>query len=216
MPDTPDAAPPEVPDRSREPGQGLTKEEAFHRLLEGHWRYLENTRLQRSVTSHDRSLHAQGQYPFAALLGCADSRVAPELIFDQGQGDLFVVRVAGNIIGLSGLASLEYAVQNLGVKLIVVMGHENCGAVKAALDVHDAPGPIGYLLRQIAPAVEEARAAEGPLLDRAVECNVKHTVNAILERSETLKKYVDDGQLRVVGIVYRLSSGDIEFHATVG
>ncbi|VTU02049.1 carbonic anhydrase : Carbonic anhydrase OS=uncultured Desulfobacterium sp. GN=N47_A08030 PE=3 SV=1: Pro_CA [Gemmataceae bacterium] len=216
MPDTPDTAPTAPPDRSREPGQGLTKEEALHRLLEGHWRYLENSRLQRTVTAADRGLHAQGQYPFAALLGCADSRVAPELIFDQGQGDLFVVRVAGNIIGLSGLASLEYAVQNLGVRLIVVMGHENCGAVKAALDVHDAPGPIGYLLREIAPAVEVARTAPGPLLDRAVECNVKHTVNNILERSETLKKYVDDGQLRVVGIVYRLSSGDIEFHATAG
>ncbi len=203
-------------DHSREPGQGLTKEQAFKRLLEGHWRYLENRRLQRTMTSECHTFHAQGQYPLAAMLGCADSRVSPELIFDQGQGDIFVVRVAGNIVGDAELASLEYAVANLGVKLLVVMGHENCGAVKAALTIQNADGAMGYLLREIGPAVAEARLLPEPLLDKAVECNVKHSVNALLERSPTLRKAVDDGLIRIVGIVYRLSTGDIEFHATVG
>jgi len=208
--------PPEPTDRSREPGQGLTKEEAFHRLLEGHWRYLENNRLQRTVTSQCRDFHSQGQYPFAALLGCADSRVSPELIFDQGEGDIFVVRVAGNILGNGSLASMEYAVKNLGVKLLVVMGHENCGAVKAALTTPDAEGAMGFLLREIAPAVAEARNLPEPLLDRAVECNVKRTVSALLDRSPTLRTSVDEGSIRIVGIVFRLTSGDIEFHVTEG
>ncbi|MCE9562659.1 MAG: carbonic anhydrase [Planctomycetes bacterium] len=203
-------------DRSREPGQGLTKEEAFHRLLEGHWRYLENKRLHRTVTTEDRGFHAQGQYPLAALLGCADSRVSPELIFDQGEGDIFVVRVAGNIVGEAEVASLEYAVANLGVKLLVVLGHENCGAVKAALTMNNAPGALGFLLREIAPAVAEAQALPGSLLHNAVDCNVKHSVHMLLERSDTLRKAVDDGLVRVVGVVYELSTGDIKFHATIG
>lgn len=215
MPSSSDNSPNST-DRSREPGQGLTKEEAFSRLLEGHWRYLENQRLHRTVTNEDRDLHSQGQYPLAALLGCADSRVSPELIFDQGQGDIFVVRVAGNIVGEAEVASLEYAVANLGVKLLVVMGHESCGAVKAALGANDAEGALGYLLREIAPAVVEARTLPGELLENAVECNVKHSVHVLLERSPSLRKAVDDGLVRVVGIVYHLSTGDIEFHATVG
>jgi carbonic anhydrase len=210
----PETPPP--PDTSRIPGQGLTKEQAFQRLLEGHWRYMENQRQHRAVTLEDRSLHVQGQYPFAAMLGCADSRVSPELIFDQGQGDIFVVRVAGNIVGEAELASLEYAVEHLGVRLLVVFGHENCGAVKAALDVHDAPGPMGYLLRQIAPAVAEARTLPGPLLDRAVNCNVKHSVQALMNRSVALNKAVESGLVRIIGVVYRLGTGDIEFQATVG
>ena len=99
------------PDPSRTPGQGLTKEEALHRLLEGHWRYLENRRAHRSITEDDRARHAAGQYPFAVIVGCADSRVSPELIFDQGLGDLFVVRVAGNYIGTGVTASVEYALE---------------------------------------------------------------------------------------------------------
>lgn len=138
------------------------------------------------------------------------------MIFDQGQGDIFVVRVAGNIVGEAELASLEYAVEHLGVRLLVVFGHENCGAVKAALDVHDAPGPMGYLLRQIAPAVAEARTLPGPLLDRAVNCNVKHSVQALMNRSVALNKAVESGLVRIIGVVYRLGTGDIEFQATVG
>lgn len=209
-------SPPDAGTPSREPGQGLTKEQAFQRLLEGHWRYLENQRLHRKVTSEDRDMHTQGQYPFAALLGCADSRVSPELIFDQGEGDIFVVRLAGNIVGEAAVASLEYAVNNLGVKLLVVLGHENCGAVKAALTVQDAPGAMGYLLREIAPAVAEARSLPGPLLDAAVNCNVKHSVKVLLERSPSLQKAVDDGLVRVIGVVFRLSTGDIEFQASIG
>lgn len=198
------------------PGQGLTREEAFRRILDGHWRYLQNQRQSTQTTDEDRQRHARGQYPFAAILGCADSRVSPEVIFDQGQGDLFVVRVAGNVAGEFEQASLEYAVQHLGVKLIIVMGHEHCGAVKSALDYQPIPGAIGRLLQEIAPAVEEARRRGGVLLDNAVRCNVCRTVDTLLANSTSLRGAVDQGILRLIGIVYDLSTGDLDFQRTVG
>ncbi len=188
----------------------------MQRILEGHWRYLANNKQKRVVTEEDRALHAQGQFPFAAILGCADSRVSPELIFDQGQGDLFVVRVAGNILGTGELASLEYAVQQLGVRLVVVLGHESCGAVAATTNAGDGPGAIGFLLREIAPAVADARNQTGNLLDNAVKANVKRVVDATALRSEYFNRMISDGQLRVVGAVYRLGSGDVDVVHKIG
>ena len=200
------------------PGQGLTKEEAFFRILDGHWRYMDNQRKSIQTTSEDRSRHAQGQFPFAAILGCADSRVSPEVIFDQGQGDLFVVRVAGNVVGDFEQASLEYAVGQLGVHLVIVMGHEQCGAVKAAI-THDGStdaGALGRLLNEILPAVIEIRGSEGDVLSKAVRGNVCHSVDKLLERSEFLRKSVDNGVLRVIGLVYDLASGDLDIQRTEG
>ena len=148
-------------ERLDQPGQGLNREQAFRRILDGHWRYLQNERQQIHVTHEDRQRHAEGQFPFAAILGCADSRVSPEVIFDQGQGDLFVVRVAGNVLGDFEQASLEYAVQNLGVRLVLVMGHEQCGAVKAAIGGTVIPGVLGHLINEIRPAVEQAQGQDG-------------------------------------------------------
>ncbi len=192
------------------PGQGLTKEDALRRMLEGHWRYLENRRSQREVTPQRLQEQADGQYPFAAILGCADSRVSPELIFDQDQGDLFVVRVAGNILDAGGLASLEYAVAHLQVRLIMVFGHEHCGAVKAATQGMSASGAMGFLLSELVEAVEIAKALPPPLLDRAVEANVRRVTQLLPQRSETIGKAVADGRVRIVGAVYRLGSGDVD------
>ncbi len=204
------------PENMDVPGQGLTREEAFRRILDGHWRYLQNERQSIQTTQEDRQRHAQGQYPFAAILGCADSRVSPEVIFDQGQGDLFVVRVAGNVAGDYEQASLEYAVQNLGVKLIIVMGHEHCGAVKAALSQQEVPGAIGKLLQEIFPAVAKARTQNGDLLDNAVRCNVCHTVDTLLANSACFRDAISDGNLRLIGLVYDLKSGDLDFQRTEG
>lgn len=203
-------------ERLDQPGQGLNREQAFRRILDGHWRYLQNERQQIQVTHEDRRRHAEGQYPFAAILGCADSRVSPEVIFDQGQGDLFVIRVAGNVLGDFEQASLEYAVQNLGVRLVLVMGHEQCGAVKAALSGSPLPGSIGRLIEEIRPAVEQAQLLEGDLLDNAIRRNVCHTVDVILERSETIRSLVHADEVRVIGLVYDLSSGDLQFLNAVG
>ncbi|MDF3058230.1 MAG: carbonic anhydrase [Rariglobus sp.] len=197
-------------DPRRTPGQGLTKEEALRRILEGHWRYLENRRTQKDVTPQRLQEHAEGQYPFAAILGCADSRVSPELIFDQDQGDLFVVRVAGNILGAGGLGSIEYAVDQLAVRLILVFGHEQCGAVRAAIDHVTAPGAIGFLLGELAEAVDVARSLPPPLLDRAVEANVRRVTQLLPQRSEVIGRAVAEGRVRIVGAVYRLGSGDVD------
>lgn len=203
-------------ERLEQPGQGLNREQAFRRILDGHWRYLQNERQQIAVTHDDRRRHSEGQYPFAAILGCADSRVSPEVIFDQGQGDLFVVRVAGNVLGDFEQASLEYAVQNLGVRLVLVMGHEQCGAVKAAISGTPLPGSIGRLIEEIRPAVQQAQMQDGDLLNNAIHRNVCHTVDVLLERSEAVRTLVDAGEVRVIGLVYDLASGDLQFLTSVG
>lgn len=215
MQPSPESPNPEV-DVSTLPGQGLTKEEAFFRILDGHWRYLENRREAKTTTAEDRQRHAQGQYPFAALLGCADSRVSPELIFDQGQGDLFVVRVAGNVVGDSELGSLDYAVEHLGVKLVIVMGHEKCGAVKAALETTDVGGPIGRLLQKIAPAANQARTSPGDVLANAVRCNVRQSVESLVAQSDCVRNAVEAGSIRVIGLVYDLGTGDLDIQVKVG
>jgi carbonic anhydrase len=188
----------------------------MERMLQGHWRYLSKQPERHLVTDHDLALHAQGQFPFAAIMGCADSRVSPEIIFDQGLGDLFVTRVAGNILGSGTLASLEYAVEHLGVRLILVLGHEKCGAVGAALKASDAPGAIGMLLREITPAVIEARSQPGDVFQNAVDNNVRRVATAVSVRSELLARKVRDGDIRIVGAVYRLGSGDIDIKTTIG
>jgi carbonic anhydrase len=197
-------------DRCRTPGQGLNKEAALRRILEGHWRYLENRLASRVITPQTLEEHAQGQYPFAAILGCADSRVSPELIFDQGQGDLFVVRVAGNILGTGGLASLEYAVQHLSIPLILVLGHEQCGAVRAATEISSAEGPLGFLLAELAEPVAAARHLPPPLVDQAVRANVRRVTQLLPTRSELIGRAVAEGRVRVVGAVYRLATGDVD------
>jgi carbonic anhydrase len=138
------------------------------------------------------------------------------VIFDQGQGDLFVVRVAGNVLGDFEQASLEYAVQNLGVRLVLVMGHEQCGAVKAAIGGTVIPGVLGQLINEIRPAVEQAQGQDGDLLNNAIRSNVCHTVDMLLERSAAIRDLVAAGEVRVIGLVYDLASGDLQFQRTVG
>jgi carbonic anhydrase len=153
----------------------------------------------------------KGQYPFAAIVCCADSRVPPEIVFDQGLGDLFVLRTAGNIVDDLGVACLEYAAAHLGVPLIVVMGHSRCGAVTAAVEGGKAPGRLSVILAALAPAVEKAKNRSGDVVDAAARENVKSLV-ATLEGGEgVLKDLVDRGALRVVGAFYDIEHGSVEF-----
>ena len=198
------------------PGQGLTKEEAMQRLLEGHWRYMHQTPKLRVISEVDRELALSGQYPFAAIVGCADSRVAPELIFDQGQGDLFVVRIAGNVVGSDVIASVEYALKVLGVRLIVILGHEKCGAVAAAASQIEAGGAIGLLLKQIKPAIEKAKDQPGVFIDNAINANIVNSAETLLNQSETVKTMVDSGDVRVVGSLYSLGTGDVSVVTIIG
>jgi carbonic anhydrase len=152
----------------------------------------------------------KGQYPFAAIVACADSRVPPELVFDQGLGDIFVVRVAGNLVDDLGLASLEYAASHLGVPLIAVMGHTRCGAVTAATAAANVPGHLPAIMSALRPSVEKVKGAPGDLVEAAARENVRSAVAALKASGPVLRPLVDGGMLRVVGMFYDIERGTVE------
>jgi carbonic anhydrase len=155
---------------------------------------------------------AKTQYPFASILSCSDSRVPHEIIFDQGLGDLFIVRVAGNVINDEGLGSIEYSVDHLGTRLILVLGHQSCGAVKAAKETiaakGKAPGHIESLVAAIKPAVEATAKDD---LETTIKANVKHVVDALRSSTPVLKAKVDSGEVQVIGGYYSLDNGAVTF-----
>jgi carbonic anhydrase len=154
---------------------------------------------------------ASGQHPHAAILACADSRVPPEIVFDQGLGDLFDVRVAGNIAGDAEIASLEYAVEHLDVPLIVVLGHQKCGAVTAATESGEAPGHLPTLVTGIRPAVDRARKLPGDLIENAVRTNVEMVVSQLRASQPMLGAMVAKKKIAIVGAVYSLDTGKIDW-----
>jgi carbonic anhydrase len=180
-------------------------------LKEGNRRYTSGNPQHPHQWSESRTKVTKGQHPFAVILGCADSRVPPEIVFDQGLGDLFVLRVAGNLIGDFGLGSIEYAVKNLTVRLVVVLGHQGCGAVKAAKAAiaagGKARGHIQSLVTAIRPAVEATTNGD---LETTVKRNVNDVVQA-LRSSLFLKSEVDGGDFRGIGAYYSLNTGAVTF-----
>jgi carbonic anhydrase len=190
-----------------------TPDAALKLLIDGNARYVSNQMKERDFSA-GRAARASGQAPFAAILGCADSRVAPELAFDQAPGDLFVVRVAGNFMTPDGLASLEYGAAVLGTKVIMVLGHSNCGAINATVGAlqkgNDLPGHIGDLVRAMKPGVEPALKQPGDdLAQRAVLANVRWNVQRLLEAKPILADMVAAKKLNVVGGVYDLATGKV-------
>ena len=154
---------------------------------------------------------ASGQHPHACILSCADSRVAPEIVFDQGLGDLFDVRVAGNVAGDAEVASIEYAAEHLSVPLIVVMGHQKCGAVTAAVEGGEAHGHLPTLVNAIRPAVDQASKLQGDRVENAIRINVENVVNQLRTSKPILAEMVGKRQLRIVGAVYSLDTGRVEW-----
>jgi carbonic anhydrase len=152
---------------------------------------------------------AATQHPHATILSCADSRVVPEIIFDQGLGDLFDVRVAGNVASDIELASIEYAAEHLHAPLVVIMGHQKCGAVTAAAETGEAEGHLPSLLALIRPAIEQAKAQPGDLIDNAVRLNVENVVRQVRGSAPVLTDLVNRGALMVVGAVYSLDTGKV-------
>lgn len=189
-------------------------DEALARLVGGNQRFVEE-RPQATVHSALRVELASGQTPFAVILGCSDSRVPIETIFDQLPGNLFVVRVVGNVVNDDGLGSLEYAVDILASQLVVVLGHSTCGAVQAAMQAIEFGTTykehVQTLVDAVVPAVRSAREAHGDWLHDAVAANVRHSVEAIMERSTTIRDAAQRGAVRVVGAVYDLHSGKVDF-----
>ena len=182
-------------------------------MLDGNARYAANAPNERDFSA-GRAARVQGQYPIAAILSCADSRVAPELAFDQGPGDLFVVRVAGNIVNTDLLASLEYGVRFLGVPLIMVLGHTGCGAVDAAIKVLKTkavlPGHLPELITAIKPAVIVAEKTQtGNLLDNAAAENVRRQVARLKTSPPIVQQLYVDRKIDIVGGMYDLATGRI-------
>jgi len=188
----------------------LTRNEALARLLEGNVRYVEQRRLNPNQTDERRDSLIGGQSPYAIILGCSDSRVPPEIIFDQGLGDLFVIRVAGNVVDDIVLASIEYAAEHLHSPLLMVLGHTNCGAVAAALQDDELDGHLPSIARAIEEAVERARDAEGDTLDMTIRAHARITAEHLRVSEPILKGRVDKGRLKVVAAYYDLDTGIVE------
>ena len=198
------------------PQNVISPDEALARLKRGNRRYVEGVAKRHDFVAEREAL-VGGQNPFAAILSCADSRVAPEYAFDTSRGDLFVVRVAGNFVNTDNLASLEYSVAVLKTPLILVLGHEACGAVKAAIsavkDGASFPGHIQDLTVALAPAVKAVLDRPGDLLENATEENVRRNVAALKAATPILTAAVDEKRLDIVGGIYRLKTGQVDILA---
>lgn len=200
--------------QTKEAQVSMTAAKALEALKGGNARFRAGTTMQKNLPAKVKA-SSGGQYPFAAVLSCMDSRVPAEAVFDQSIGDFFSIRVAGNVVNVDNLGSLEYAVKVIGVKLIVVLGHTGCGAVKGAIDDVKL-GNLTELLAKIQPAVK----ASGPgtskdyaYVDKVGEQNVRLTIKEIREKSPTLKEALDSGAVGMVGGMYDLKTGAVTFYS---
>ena len=194
--------------------------ESLEKLRRGNARFVANEQ-KRNIDSAERAALAAGQEPFAVVLGCSDSRVPTEIVFDQGLGDLFVIRVAGNVAAPSLIGSIEFATQKFGSQLVVVLGHTQCGAVDATIEAMQRPGDaasanLAAIVDRVRPAVESllksgADLDGDSLAGAAVRRNVSHSVEAICNSSEILSNLIADGKLLVVGAEYSLETGIVDF-----
>jgi carbonic anhydrase len=200
----------EAANANTEASPNTTSDAALQKLMDGNRRYIKQ---KRTFPDQGRSRIvevAKGQHPFAIVLCCSDSRVVPEILFDQGLGDLFDIRVAGNVLDDAIIGTMEYAVAELGTPLVMILGHERCGAVKAALDGKPVPGKIGSLVAAIKPAVDSIKSQPGDAWDNAVKANVKMNVNKLKQSSSIIAQAVKAGKLKVVGGRYDLDTGTVE------
>jgi carbonic anhydrase len=197
-----------------------TPRAAFELLLAGNQRFVAGVPEHPNQDATRRAEIEPGQRPFAVLFGCSDSRLAAEIIFDRGLGDLFVVRTAGHVLGAEVLGSIEYGVSVLDCPLVVVLGHDSCGAVGAACAaLEDGMAPAGYVrdvVERVTPSVLAARAAGRVEADEILAEHIRHTVDLLLDRSRVLAERVDAGRAAVVGLCYRLADGSARVVAVRG
>ena len=200
----------------------ITAVQAVRRLQEGNIRFQMNVRGPEAFLSQSRREELKNaQEPFAIILGCADSRVPAEIVFDQGLGDLFVIRIAGNIVAPSGIGSVEFAAERFGTRLVVVLGHERCGAILATLEVLRRPTEnqsknLRSIVDRVRPSVEKLLDAEltldhDGLVREAVRANIRASVRNLRKGSEILESLVQDGSLTIVGAEYSLETGLVDF-----
>jgi carbonic anhydrase len=189
---------------------GISPDKAIEMLKAGNARHVSGHPTHPHESAARLHEIAQGQKPFAIILGCADSRVPPELVFDAGLGDLFDVRVAGNIVDDAVIGSIEYAVEHLGTTLIVVLGHERCGAVQAAYDGGEAAGHLGTLVEHLKSAVEKAKKQPGDGVDNAVRINATQVAEELRNSKPILSKAVAEGKIKIVAARYDLDDGKVQ------
>ena len=202
---------------TKELQESISPSKALELLKDGNQRFVSNLKINRNLLQQANET-SDGQHPFAVILSCIDSRTSAELIFDQGLGDVFSVRIAGNIINEDILGSMEFGCKVAGSKIIVVLGHTKCGAVKGACD-HVEMGNLTALLTKIRPAVddevtvkENRNSGNSIFVEKVSSINVKRTVKAIMERSTILKEMIESGQIGIVGGTHDISTGEVEFY----
>ncbi|MFV8347059.1 carbonic anhydrase family protein [Flavobacterium sp. ZB4P13] len=198
----------------------ITPRKALEILKEGNNRFVNNLKAHRDLLEQVNDTR-DGQWPFATILSCIDSRTSAELIFDQGLGDIFSVRIAGNIVNTDILGSMEFACKVAGSKLIVVLGHSKCGAVKGACD-HVEMGNLTELLSKIQPAVyqeketlTERNSKNAPFVENVAQINVKRNVKNIIERSFILEQMVENGEIGIIGAMHNIETGEVTFYNDV-
>jgi len=193
--------------------ENLTPEKAYEVLVEGNKRFVNNLKVNRNLLQQLTDTQYE-QYPFAVALSCMDSRTSVELIFDQGLGDIFSIRIAGNIVNDDIVGSMEYACQVVGSKLVVVLGHTNCGAIKGACD-HVEMGNLTGLLEKIKPAIEKtgdtAEMHAATRSEKIAYANVLHSMDEILERSSIIRSLFKEGRIGIVGGMYGVGNGEVHF-----
>jgi carbonic anhydrase len=196
--------------------QKLTPRKAYEVLVEGNGRFMKNLRINRNLLQQMNET-MDGQYPFAVVLSCMDSRTSVELIFDQGLGEIFSVRIAGNIVNEDILGSMEFACQVIGSKLIVVLGHTRCGAIKGACQQVEL-GHLTGLLNKIQPAVEKTKQQNGnaeSLVEDVAKMNVELGMDAIVENSPIIRQLLEEGKIGIVGGIYSVETGAVNFHREI-
>lgn len=202
---------------NKEMQDAITPVMAINILKEGNKRFTNNLKANRNLLQQANET-SDGQHPFAVILSCIDSRTSAELIFDQGLGDVFSVRIAGNIVNEDILGSMEFGCKVAGSKIIVVLGHSKCGAVKGACD-HVEMGNLTALLSKIQPAVHDEKtetenrsSSNDEFVEKVATINVKRTVNAIMERSPILKEMIEKGEIGIVGGIHDITTGLVTFY----
>ena len=201
----------------------MNADKALQKLIEGNKRYIEGTAdgAELTITTRRQQI-TDGQNPFAAILGCSDSRVPAELVFNRGLGDLFVIRVAGNIVAPSQIGSVEFACQHFGTQLVVVLGHSHCGAINATVDAlmgdPDNLSPnVASIVDRVTPAVlpivkRNSYKDKDDLVHQAMRANIEQSVNGLQMRSRILRSMVDRGQIKIIGAEYSIETGMVDFY----